>query len=219
MSSSVINQILTADPPAGRRISFLRLDGTTTMTLTELSAAAGRLARGLRGLGLGAGDRIGILASNRLEWVLLDLAALRLKAVTAGFEPGKFDPGPDLLSRYRLAMLFTDRPAGGPGIHGIGAVAGLMETAGPARPLPPVRYEPGDVTTIKFTSGSTGEPKGLAATAGSIDSSISAVQQMFGHSAADNLLVFLPLSILRSEERRVGKECYALCRSRWSPYH
>ena len=23
----------------------------------------------------------------------------------------------------------------------------------------------------------------------------------------------------RSEERRVGKECDALCRSRWSPYH
>ena len=25
--------------------------------------------------------------------------------------------------------------------------------------------------------------------------------------------------ILRSEERRVGKECPSLCRSRWSPYH
>ena len=24
---------------------------------------------------------------------------------------------------------------------------------------------------------------------------------------------------LRSEERRVGKECIAVCRSRWSPYH
>ena len=24
---------------------------------------------------------------------------------------------------------------------------------------------------------------------------------------------------LRSEERRVGKECQTLCRSRWSPYH
>ena len=24
---------------------------------------------------------------------------------------------------------------------------------------------------------------------------------------------------LRSEERRVGKECVSLCRSRWSPYH
>ena len=23
----------------------------------------------------------------------------------------------------------------------------------------------------------------------------------------------------RSEERRVGKECYQPCRSRWSPYH
>ena len=24
---------------------------------------------------------------------------------------------------------------------------------------------------------------------------------------------------MRSEERRVGKECVRLCRSRWSPYH
>ena len=27
------------------------------------------------------------------------------------------------------------------------------------------------------------------------------------------------LNIPRSEERRVGKECLRLCRSRWSPYH
>ena len=26
-------------------------------------------------------------------------------------------------------------------------------------------------------------------------------------------------TLLRSEERRVGKECSLLCRSRWSPYH
>ena len=25
--------------------------------------------------------------------------------------------------------------------------------------------------------------------------------------------------LLRSEERRVGKECASMCRSRWSPYH
>ena len=25
--------------------------------------------------------------------------------------------------------------------------------------------------------------------------------------------------VIRSEERRVGKECSAVCRSRWSPYH
>ena len=28
-----------------------------------------------------------------------------------------------------------------------------------------------------------------------------------------------PAKLERSEERRVGKECCALCRSRWSPYH
>src|SRR3546814_19187943 len=27
------------------------------------------------------------------------------------------------------------------------------------------------------------------------------------------------LDVLRSEERRVGKECVGSCRSRWSPYH
>src|SRR3546814_2812311 len=27
------------------------------------------------------------------------------------------------------------------------------------------------------------------------------------------------LTRLRSEERRVGKECVSTCRSRWSPYH
>ena len=27
------------------------------------------------------------------------------------------------------------------------------------------------------------------------------------------------LRVLRSEERRVGKECCVECRSRWSPYH
>src|SRR3546814_2061999 len=31
-----------------------------------------------------------------------------------------------------------------------------------------------------------------------------------------HFLIILPL---RSEERRVGKECVSTCRSRWSPYH
>src|SRR3546814_4702019 len=35
-------------------------------------------------------------------------------------------------------------------------------------------------------------------------------------SSAWGFLAGLPL---RSEERRVGKECVSTCRSRWSPYH
>ena len=39
------------------------------------------------------------------------------------------------------------------------------------------------------------------------------------------ILNLMPLKIttetdlVRSEERRVGKECASMCRSRWSPYH
>jgi long-subunit acyl-CoA synthetase (AMP-forming) len=61
----------------------------------------------------------------------------------------------------------------------------------------PIEYSAREFTTIKFTSGSTGGPKGLCATVGSIDSSLSAVQKLFDHGAADNILVFLPLSLLQ----------------------
>src|SRR3546814_8026715 len=37
-----------------------------------------------------------------------------------------------------------------------------------------------------------------------------------GHPAAG--IPIVP-GVLRSEERRVGKECVSTCRSRWSPYH
>ena len=33
------------------------------------------------------------------------------------------------------------------------------------------------------------------------------------------LAALLPVYLARSEERRVGKECTSVCRSRWSPYH
>src|SRR3546814_11594384 len=29
----------------------------------------------------------------------------------------------------------------------------------------------------------------------------------------------MDVAMIRSEERRVGKECVSTCRSRWSPYH
>ena len=39
-------------------------------------------------------------------------------------------------------------------------------------------------------------------------------------NVSDDLIVSrLQKMRARSEERRVGKECLRLCRSRWSPYH
>ena len=37
--------------------------------------------------------------------------------------------------------------------------------------------------------------------------------------APQNTMVEVRCRVYRSEERRVGKECLRLCRSRWSPYH
>src|SRR3546814_18037515 len=40
-----------------------------------------------------------------------------------------------------------------------------------------------------------------------------------GVLAAYDSLSSSPEGVLRSEERRVGKECVSTCRSWWSPYH
>jgi long-chain acyl-CoA synthetase len=45
------------------------------------------LAHGLRGLGVGRGDRVALLSENRYEWPILDLAALALGAVTVPIYP------------------------------------------------------------------------------------------------------------------------------------
>ncbi|MEQ0559626.1 AMP-binding protein [Amycolatopsis sp. NEAU-NG30] len=199
MTGSVLNRVVAGPPSPGHRISFLRLGSRRTLELTELYEQSGRVAAYLRSLGVEPGDRIGILAANSLEWVLLDLAALRLKAVVAGFEPGKFADAAELVARYGLKLLFTDRdvPADAPPpVRACADVAVAAEQAWTDLPEPVV-YEPGEVTTIKFTSGSTGVPKGLGATVGSIDASMQAVQEIFEHRGGDNLFVFLPLSLLQ----------------------
>ena len=40
-----------------------------------------------------------------------------------------------------------------------------------------------------------------------------------GESGCGKSVTAMSLLRLRSEERRVGKECSSPCRSRWSPYH
>ncbi|MCX5386208.1 AMP-binding protein [Streptomyces sp. NBC_00083] len=210
MTDSVINRLVARPPAPGHRISFIRLGSVRTLDLTELYEQSGRVAAHLRGIGVGAGDRIGVLGANSLEWVLLDLAALRLGAVVAGFEPGKFTDTAELVARYGLAVLFTDQnvPADAPAaVRAFTEVADAARRACPGPPVPVV-YGPEDVTTIKFTSGSTGAPKGLGATVGSIDASIRAVQELFGHGGDDNLFVFLPLSLLQQRYWLYSALCF-----------
>src|SRR3546814_8911776 len=49
--------------------------------------------------------------------------------------------------------------------------------------------------------------------------SIAELAQKAGYSVGAFYARFRSKDELRSEERRVGKECVSTCRSRWSPYH
>ena len=169
------------------------------MTLAELNRQATTLAVHLQALGLRRGDRVGVMAKNVIEWVLLDLATIKLGGVLAGFESNRYDAG-TLLERYGLKLLLLDQPASpDPRIVDATTIRTWAESSD--RQATDVALHTGyaatDIAAIKFTSGSMGEPKGLEATVGSIDDSISAVQDMFRHGDSDNILVFLPLSLLQ----------------------
>jgi long-chain acyl-CoA synthetase len=192
----IVNHIVAHPPPAGHRITFFRLDGVETVDLGEIHERAGRLAGALCDMGVGRGDRIGVLAANSLEWVLLDLAALRLGAITVGFDTGKFEAAGTLVADYALRLLFTDRDAGAPRVLPIADVRRLVEAPFGQTP-PPVTYARDDPTTLKLTSGSTGIPKAMTASAGSIDNSLGSIQDIFEHGAGDSLFVFLPLQLLQ----------------------
>src|SRR5690242_4102966 len=52
-----------------------------------LAKEAERAARGFAGLGLGAQDRIGVWATNCVEWVVMHLACARIGAVLVNVNP------------------------------------------------------------------------------------------------------------------------------------
>jgi long-chain acyl-CoA synthetase len=148
-------------------------------------------------LGVGPRDRVGVMMKNCLEWILIDLAALRLGAVVGGFEAGRFNAD-EIIPRYGLKLLFVDAADGAnPRIFDRNHVATYAADTCEWQGGMFGGYGAGDICAIKFTSGSTGEPKGLEATAGSINDSITSVQGMFSHSHGDNILVFLRLALLQ----------------------
>jgi fatty-acyl-CoA synthase len=57
------------------------------LTYAQLAAAIDRLARGLVGMGYHKGERIGIWATNNIEWLLLQMATARIGAVLVNINP------------------------------------------------------------------------------------------------------------------------------------
>jgi acetyl-CoA synthetase len=77
-----------------------------------------------------------------------------------------------------------------------------------------------------YTSGTTGPPKGALHAHRVLLGHLPGVQFAHEFLPQPGDLIWTPADwawagglLNRSEERRVGKECRRLCRSRWSPYH
>ncbi|MBM3725340.1 MAG: AMP-binding protein [Acidobacteria bacterium] len=151
-------------------------------TWSELKQAALATAGGLLGLGLRPGDRIGIWAGNRAEWILLQLASARTGIVLVNVNPAYRSHElryvisrsgmralflPESGARSNYADILRDALGGGATLEhtvflGTGAWDAMLArgTSVDEVPLP----APGDVVNIQYTSGTTGSPKGVLLT-------------------------------------------------------
>ena len=57
-------------------------DTWQSLSWADVAEQASRLSRGLRAVGVGRGDRVGLVAENRPEWMIADLAIMAAGAVT-----------------------------------------------------------------------------------------------------------------------------------------
>ena len=189
------------------------------------------LARGLQKLGLVRGDRLAILAENRLEWALTDYAALGLGAVVVPVYHTFLEEDLEYILRNcqakgavvstaeqlrkvrsirsRLAdlrfVLVMDSVDLGAGANGLEKSWQEVESSGEPPEVEPGEAEhwfrtqaamaqPGDLATILYTSGTTGNPKGVRLSHSNIASNIQATIDLFSMNPRDVGMSFLPLS-------------------------
>ena len=69
------------------REAVVSLPQDQRLTYNEFATQIDTLARGLIGSGFNKGDRIGIWATNNIEWLLLQMATARIGAVLVNINP------------------------------------------------------------------------------------------------------------------------------------
>ena len=165
----------------GREALVVRQEGVR-LTWSALAAEVERTARGLAGLGLRPGDRVGVWASNCVEWILLHLACARAGLVLVNVNPAyRSHELRFVLAKSRIRAIFlrerdarTDYRAileesrGGSTLALEHVVwigdASWQDMLARGVDVPPHRSLPEDVANIQYTSGTTGLPKGVMLT-------------------------------------------------------
>jgi long-chain acyl-CoA synthetase len=194
----IINSLsLNENTDEKHRIYFTRDGGIDSLSLAELDRRAVRVAQHFGSMGIRKGDQIGVMAKNSIEWVLADLAAIKLGGIVGGFDPIKFEVAA-IMERYDIRLAVVEERVDLPGAV---PLSQIWEWGCSAEEMPRLRshggYGPDEPFAIKFTSGSTGPPKGMHALSAGVNDSISAVQEMFAHGDKDNILIFLRLAYLQ----------------------
>ncbi len=157
--------------------------GDRRFSFTELNELSNRLASGLRGIGVEAGDRVTLYAPNSWEWVVSYHAIHKLGAVAnpinvmltpeeVGFVVKDCGAKALIASREKgvpvLALRGDDGQGGtlrevvlfGSGAPPTGARAFDELLAAGSADMQVARVPPDSLSTICYTSGTTGHPKG-----------------------------------------------------------
>jgi len=159
----------------------VRHDGAR-FTWAELAAEVERTARGLAGLDLRPGGRVGVWASNCVEWILLHLACARSGLVLVNVNPAYrshelrfvlaksriraiFLRESDARTNYR-AILEESRGGNPLALEHVVFIGGpsWQDMLAHGADVPAHTGTPQDVANIQYTSGTTGLPKGVMLT-------------------------------------------------------
>jgi long-chain acyl-CoA synthetase len=174
----------------GRAVGLVYDDGYRTWAYTsaQIRSASEALADRLTAAGLRPADRIVIWSENRPEWIIAFWAALLRGIVAVPIDAGA---SADLVRRIagaaRPRAIFVGddvRPAGLPEtielwrLRDVEWPAPRDASGSPATPSPPhPDVGPDTVAEIVFTSGTTGEPKGVVITHGNILANIAPIER------------------------------------------
>jgi len=194
--------------PSRKRVLWREADSIESLDGERFLALASSLARGLAKLGVAFGDRVGILAPSSPEWLLFDVAALSLGAVTVPLFANVSkenlawqiqDSGMKVLLAQDRAQTLLARSCSGASLRIVslteatpGDSIGWDELSSHAPDLDGFRANcsrlgPGHLATIIYTSGSTGRPKGVVLDHGAMLFQIAGATVRFPLEAEGNL--------------------------------
>jgi fatty-acyl-CoA synthase len=181
------------------------------LTWSELCERAGRLARGLRGLGLERGDRVGIWSASCAEWVLLQFACARAQLVLVNINPAyRSHELRYVLKRSGMRALFLWERDDRGDYRQILEEARAGETLALEHviyfggkewraleqgvgELPPQPAAPSDVVNMQYTSGTTGSTKGVLLTHRNILNNGLLIARGLEATERDRIVVPVPL--------------------------